>query len=139
MNKYVKEFCIRGLVFSGLGPIVLGIVLMILGFCHVEIKMEGWQIFLCIFSTLLLAFVQAGSSVFEQVESWSTLKSLFWHLLSIYAVYLFAYLVNNWIPLMWEVILIFSATVIVTFLIIWLICYLASKKTKKELNLLLNK
>ena len=26
MNKYVKEFLIRGMMFSGLGPIVLGII-----------------------------------------------------------------------------------------------------------------
>lgn len=137
MNKYVKEFCVRGLIFSGLGPIVLGIVLMILGFCGVAINLQGWQILLAIVSTLLLAFVQAGSSVFEQIEEWSTFKSLFWHLLSIYLVYVITYLVNSWIPLMWQVILIFSAAVIVTFLIIWLICYLATKKVKKKLDTLI--
>ena len=137
MNKYVKEFCIRGLIFSSLGPVVFGIVLMILGFCHVEIKLEGWQILLGIVSTLILAFVQAGSSVFEQIEEWSTFKSMFWHLLSIYLVYIVTYLVNSWIPLMWQVILIFSIAVIVTFLVIWLICYLVTRKTKKELDTLI--
>lgn len=137
MNKYVKEFFIRGLMFSGLGPLVFGIVLMILGFCNVELNVEGWQIFLGILSTLLLAFIQAGATVFEQIEEWSNLKSLFWHLLSIYLAYTTAYLVNSWIPLKWQVILIFSALVIVTFLIIWLICYLVGKKTKRKLDSLI--
>ena len=134
MNKYVKEFLIRGFIFSGLGPIVLGIVFMILGFCNVELNLEGWQILLGIVSTYLIAFIQAGSSVFEQIEEWSSFKSAFIHLLSIYLIYLISYLVNNWIPFNWIVIMIFSGTVIVTFILIWLICYFVNRNYKKTLN-----
>lgn len=135
-NKYVKEFIKRGLIFSSLGPIVLGIVLMILGFCHVELKLEGWQIFIAILSTSLLAFIQAGSSVFEQVEEWSPFKAALIHMFTIYVIYLVTYLVNNWIPLNWIAIVIFSACVIATFILIWVICYFVSKGEKRKLDTL---
>lgn len=134
MNKYAKEFMMRGLMFGALGPIVLGIVYMIIGFAGVDLALQGWQVLLGIVSTYLIAFVQAGSSVFEQIEEWSAVKSIFFHLGSIYLVYLLAYLVNSWIPFNWIVIVIFSAAIIVTFLLIWLICYLASKDYIKKLN-----
>ena len=137
MNKYVKEFCIRGLFFGSLGPIVYGIVMMILGFCHVEIVIEGWQIFLAILTTYILAFVQAGSSVFEQIEEWSSFKSALIHLGSIYIVYVTTYLLNSWIPLSWIAIVIFTAAIIFTFLIIWFICFLTNRNYKNKLNTLL--
>lgn len=137
MNKYVKEFCIRGLIFGALGPLVYGIVMMILGFCNVKIEIQGWQILLAIVSTYLLAFIQAGSSVFEQVEEWSSFKSALIHLLTIYVIYLVTYLVNTWIPLNWIAIVIFTAAIIVTFLLIWLICYLVNRKFKNTLNTLI--
>lgn len=133
-NKYVKEFMVRGVAFGALGPLVLGIVFMILGFCNVEIKLQGWQILLGIASTYLLAFIQAGASVFEQIEEWSNFKSALIHMVTIYVIYLVTYLVNNWIPFNWIVIAIFSGTVVVTFLIIWLICYLVNRNYKKQLN-----
>ena len=137
MNKYAKEFCIRGLIFGALGPLVYGIVMMILGFCNVKIEIQGWQILLAIVSTYLLAFIQAGSSVFEQVEEWSSFKSALIHLLTIYVIYLVTYLVNTWIPLNWIAIVIFTAAIIVTFLLIWLICYLVNRKFKNTLNTLI--
>lgn len=137
-NNYIKEFLIRGIAFGGLGPIVLGIVFMILGFCKINLILEGWQIFLAISTTYLLAFVVAGSSVFEQIEEWSNFKSLLIHMLTIYIAYLLTYLINNWIPFNLTIISIFSITLIVTFLIIWLICYLINKNYSKQLNLLVD-
>ena len=32
MNKYLKEFLLRGLMFSGFGPIICGIVFLILNY-----------------------------------------------------------------------------------------------------------
>lgn len=134
MNKYVKEFMIRGLIFGGLGPIVTGIVFMILGFCNVDLKLEGWQVLLAIVSTYLLAFIHAGSSVFEQIEEWSVFKSAGIHMLTIYVIYLGTYLINRWIPFDWIVVIIFSGAVLLTFLLIWLICYLVNRDYKKKLD-----
>ncbi len=134
MNKYVKQFLIRGLLFGGFGPIIAGFVFMIIDFTGTELNLEGWQIFLAIITSYILAFISAGASVFEQIEEWSTVKSMLIHCLTIYAIYLITYLVNSWIPLKWEIILIFSSGVIGGFFLIWLTIYLINKRCSKSLN-----
>lgn len=138
MNKYVKEFLKRGLMFSGLGPLVAGIVYLILELSKVEIKLSGVDIFLAIITTYIIAFVQAGSSVFEDIESWSSIKSIFFHMTSIYVVYLGGYLINRWIPFDYIVIIIFTGIYIVTFIAIWLLIYFIVRKTSNKLNQQLN-
>lgn len=138
MKKYFFEFCKRGITFGALGPLVLGIVYTIIDFCGVRLDLSGWQFLVAIISTYVLAFIQAGSSVFEQIEEWSIIKSLFIHMLSIYLIYLITYLINSWIPFHWVVIIIFSAAVIITFLIIWLIVYALTNIQKNKLNSKIN-
>ena len=70
MNKYVKEFLHRGLMFSGLGPIIYGIIAL----TTPSAMSDGRAVFVAIVSTYLLAFIQAGTSVFHTVESWSAVK-----------------------------------------------------------------
>ncbi len=134
MNKYFKEFCHRGLMFGGFGPIICGLIYMIIELTGTKLELTGWQIFVAIITSYLLGFVCAGSSIFEQIENWSIFKSASIHLLSIYLVYLFTYLVNSWIPLDWRVILIFSAIIIVGFLVIWFIGYCITSRCSKKLN-----
>lgn len=134
MNKYVKQFLIRGLLFGGFGPIIAGLVFMIIGFTGTNLNLKGWQIFLAIVTSYLLAYISAGASVFEQIEEWSIVKSMLIHCVTIYSIYLITYLVNSWIPLKWEVILVFSLGVIGGFMLIWLIVYLINKRCSKSLN-----
>ena len=77
MNKYLKEFLHRGLVFGGFGPIVLGIVYAILESTVEHFSLNGIQILIAIISVYILAFVQAGVSVFNQIESFSVPKHCF--------------------------------------------------------------
>ena len=134
MNKYLKEFLHRGLIFGGFGPIVLGIIFFILSKTIDDFSLDGSEVLLGIISTYLLAFVQAGVSVFNQIEHWSVPKSLLCHFGSLYAVYVFFYVVNSWIPFEWGVIGIFTAIFVVTYFIIWFTVYFIVKSTKKKLN-----
>lgn len=134
MNKYLKNFLHRGLIFGGFGPIVLGIIFFILSKTIDDFSLDGSEVLLGIISTYLLAFVQAGVSVFNQVEHWSVPKSLLCHFGSLYAVYVFFYVVNSWIPFEWGVIGIFTAIFVVTYFIIWFTVYFIVKSTKKKLN-----
>lgn len=137
MNKHVKNFLLRGLLFGGFGPIVLGIVYFILS-CTVEgFFLNGAEVLLGIVSTYLLAFVQAGATIFNQIEGWPIAKSLGFHLLTIYVAYILCYLVNTWIPFDPIVIVIFTSIFLVTFLAIWLTVYLIVKNTSKRFNKLL--
>lgn len=134
MNRYLKEFLHRGLMFSGFGPIIFGIIIFILEKTLDDFSINGEQILLGIVSTYMLAFVQAGVSVFNQIEHWSLPKSLFCHFGMLYAVYVMSYILNSWIPFEWGVIGIFTAIFVATYLIIWFTVYFIAKATGKKLN-----
>ena len=133
MNNYVKQFLHRGLMFGGFGCIVVGIVYAIVSAAS-GVALTGGEMCLAIVSGYLLAFVQAGASVFNQIEHWPLPKSLFWHFLSLYATYVGCYLINRWIPFEWSVVLLFTAIFAVLYLAIWLTVYLITKSTAKRMN-----
>ena len=134
MNKHLKAFFYRGLIFGGFGPIIGGIVFLSIQLSGVSLNLNGYESFIAIISLYLLAFVQAGASVFNQIEDWPIAKSTGIHFLSIYLVYLLCYLLNSWIPFDWLVIAIFSAIFLVGYAIIWITVYFVVKKTSKKLN-----
>lgn len=138
MNKYLKEFLHRGLMFGGFGPIVCGIVFLILSKTLDDFSLGGLEVFLAIVSTYILAFVQAGVSVFNQIEEWSVMKSLFFHFTSLYIVYTLCYILNSWIPFEWGVIAIFTAIFIVMYFIVWTVVYISIKAVSKKMNARLN-
>ena len=134
MNRYLKEFLHRGLIFAGFGPIVLGIIFFILSKTLDDFYVSGGQILLGIVSTYILAFVQAGASVFNQIEHWPLPKSLLCHFGMLYAVYVVCYISNSWIPFEWGVIGIFTAIFVVIYFTVWFTVYFIAKATGKKLN-----
>ena len=134
MNKYVKNFLLRGFIFGGFGPIIVGIIYLSLSFALDEFTLSGKEVFLAIVSVYLLAFMQAGASVFNQIESWSLGKSIFIHLSVLYVSYMCCYLVNTWIPFEWLAVLIFTCIFVLTYFIIWLTVFIIVSKTSKRLN-----
>ena len=134
MNKYVKQFFHRGLLFGGFGSIVVGIVYAIVSHTVDGVLLSGDEVCLAIVSGYLLAFVQAGATVFNQIEHWSTPKSLLCHFGSLYAVYVLCYLVNDWIPFEPKVLLIFTGIFVALYIVIWLTVYLSVKATGKRFN-----
>ena len=134
MNKYVKEFLHRGLVFGGFGPIITAIVMLILSHAINGFSLTGNEMFLSVVSTYILAFVHAGSSVFQQIEHWSVMKSLLCQLGALYISYAGCYLVNSWIPFEPAVLVIFTGIFVVGYLAIWGIVYLCVKNTSRKLS-----
>ena len=134
MNKYVKNYLQRGIAFGGFGPIVAGLVFWILQLAGVEVVLSGAQVLIAIVSTYVLAFVQAGASVFNQIEEWPLAKSMGLHFLSLYIVYVGCYLVNRWIPFAWQVIAVFTGIFVLVYLAIWLTVYFVIKSVSKKLN-----
>ncbi len=135
MNKYVKEFLHRGLMFGGFGPLIAGIVFL----CIPAVNLTGLQVFMAVVSTYLLAFVQAGASVFNQIEHWSLPRALLCHFLTLYAAYVTCYIVNDWIPFHWPVVGVFTLVFAVLYFIIWTTVYLCVRATEKRLNQQMNK
>ena len=95
--------------------------------------------FLAIASTYLLAFVQAGASVFQQIEHWSLGRSLLWHFLVLYASYSVCYVANTWIPFEPFAFFVFTCVFVATYAVIWGIVFLSVRATEKKLNKKLQK
>ena len=134
MNRYVKEFLRRGLMFAGFGPIVLGAIYAIVERTTEGFSLTGTEIFVAILSIYILAFVQAGATVFESVEEWSLPKVLFFHFSALYVTYVCCYLVNSWIPFDIRVILLFTAVFAAGFFTIWAAVYFTVKLTTRKMN-----
>lgn len=134
MNRYLKSFLHRGLIFAGFGPIILGIIYAVLQKTVTDFSLNGVQILIAIVSVYFLAFIQAGASVFNQIESFSTPKSLFYHLSVLYLAYTTCYLVNNWIPFDPKFLIIFTAIFLIVYFAVWISVVVTIKITSKKLN-----
>jgi hypothetical protein len=130
----VREFFRRGLMFGGFGPMILGIIYLILHLTLDDFPLDGSVVFLGIISTYLLAFVHAGASVFNQIEHWPVAKSTFFHFLTLYIAYLGCYLLNSWIPFEWIALLIFTLIFVVGYLVVWLTVVLSARGISRRLN-----
>ena len=134
MNKYAKEFLHRGLMFGGFGPIVLGIIFYILS-CTLEgFAPTGSDVLMGVVSTYLLAFVQAGASVFNQLEHWPLPKALLCHFGMLYLAYSICYIANRWIPFDPLVLVIFTAIFTAGYFLVWGIVYLCVRAASRKLN-----
>lgn len=134
MNRYFKEYIKRGTAFGGLGPIIAGMIYIVLDKTIPDFSLTGVEVFIAILSTYLLAFIQAGSSVFNQIEEWPIPKSTFFHFISIYIAYTLCYLVNSWIPFEPMVLVIFTLIFAVSYFIIWITVYIIIRNTSKKMN-----
>lgn len=134
MNKYLKEFLHRGSIFGGFGPIILGIIYAILESTLDDFALSGKQVLIAIISIYILAFLQAGASVFNQIEHWSIPKSMLCHFSVIYIAYVSCYLLNKWIPFNANVLLIFTLVFIGLYLLIWLTVFVSVKLISNKLN-----
>lgn len=133
-NKYVSQFLHRGAIFGGFGPLVMGFVYLILSHSIEDFSLTGGEVLLAILSTYLLAFLQAGASVFNQIEHWPLSKSLFFHFFTIYLAYVLCYVINSWIPFEPLVIGIFTIAFVLTYLVICLTVVLTTKAIGKRFN-----
>lgn len=134
MNKYVKQFFMRGLIFGGFGPIVLGIIFFCIEKSGVALGLDGGDILIAIISTYAIAFVQAGASVFNQIEHWPLAKSLGLHFSALFAVYSLTYVINSWIPFEPLALLFFCLVFIVIYFAVWLTVYFSTKAYTKKMN-----
>lgn len=138
MNPYAKKFILRGFMFAGLGPIVLGIVYFILDSTGTRIELTGGQILLGIITTYIIAFVHSAVSSLPSIESWSKVKAMFLQLLALYTVYTCGYLINNWIPFNPIVLVTYTCIFIGVFLLIWIVIVVSVHLNAKKLNQKLN-
>ncbi len=139
MKKIILDFCLRGLVASGFGPIVLAILYLILqGQAGVE-SLTVTEVCCGIFSLYALAFIAGGMNVIYQIERLPLMWAILIHGVVLYISYLGTYLLNGW--LMWGAmpIIVFSVIFVFAYLVIWVIIYSAIKRKTENLNKMLKK
>ncbi len=134
MNKYLKRFFRRGVAFGGIGPIIAGFIYVSLEHNIEDFSLSGTEVCIAILTTYLLAFIQAGASVFNQIEEWPIAKCSLFHFGTLYIAYVLCYIVNSWIPFELGVVATFTAIFTVGYLIIWLTVYFSIKVTSKKMN-----
>lgn len=134
MNRYLKSFLHRGLIFGGFGPVVLGIIYLLIEMLNDGFSLNAKEVCLAVISTYILAFIQAGVSVFNQIEHWPLPKSLLCHFGLLYITYMLCYIINSWIPFKTEVVLIFTGIFVSLYFVIWICVYFSVKATSKKMN-----
>ena len=132
MKKYVKQFCIRGLMWAWGGPVIMAIVWMAMHGAGVISGLTVDQAVLGILTMTVMAFIAAGISVVYQIE---TLPKAFAALIQasvLYIDYLGFYLINGWIPV--DKIWMFTLIFVGCFTVIWFIIYITVKLKVDKMN-----
>ncbi|MBR2860669.1 MAG: DUF3021 domain-containing protein [Clostridia bacterium] len=137
MKKFVLEFLRRGLIASGIGPIVLAIVYLILKQSAVIDALTVNQVCIGIFSLSALAFVSGGMNAIYQIERLPLMLAILVHGGVLYIIYLGTYLLNDWLDFGVLPIVVFSAIFVVGYIVIWAIIYSIIKRNTAKLNKML--
>ena len=137
MKKIFLEFCRRGMIASGFGPIVLAIVYLILDYhSNIELLTVN-QVYIGIFSLSALAFIAGGMNVVYQIERLPLMYAIFLHGIVLYVVYLITYLINDWIVLGLTPIFVFTGIFVFSYIVIWIFIYTITKKNTDKINQIL--
>ena len=138
MKRFTLEFLRRGAIASGIGPIVLAIIYMIL---HQAADVETLtvnQVCIGIFSLTALAFIAGGMNALYQIERLPLMSAILIHGSGLYLSYLGTYLLNDWLDFGIIPIIVFSAIFVVGYIVIWAIIYSIIKRNTEKLNRMLN-
>ena len=134
MKTHFREFCRRGIVACGFGPIVLAVLYLILQQRGILQVLTVNEVCLGIFSMFALAFIAGGMNFLYQIERLPLMVAILIHGGVLYVSYLATYLLNGWLEWGTTPILVFSAIFVGIYLAIWLVIYSATKKRTETLN-----
>lgn len=139
MKKFGLEFLRRGFIASGIGPIVLAIVYLIVKQSTSIDTLTVDQVCVGIFSLTAIAFIAGGMNAIYQVERLPLMTAILIHGGVLYIGYLVTYLLNDWLDFGIIPIIVFSAIFVVGYIIIWAIIYSIIRRTTTNLNKTLKK
>lgn len=134
MKNFLKNFIQRGLIFAGLGPLILVIFYYIYYF---EINFHTVSILDVnknILSSLLLSFIAGGISAIFKVEKLSLGIATLIDAVVIYLDYLLFYIFNDWVKLQFIPLIIFTICYVLGYLIIWFCIHHQVKEQVRKLN-----
>lgn len=138
MKRLALDFLRRGLIASGIGPIVLAIVYLILKQTRAIEALSVNQVVIGIFSLFALAFIAGGMNVVYQIERLPLMVAILIHGSVLYVSYLITYILNDWLQKGMLPFLVFTGIFVVGYLAIWVVIYLIIKSKTEKLNKALN-
>jgi len=135
MKKFIKEFCIRGLMFAWGGPFITAIVWLSLSASGKIDALNVNQVVIGIFSTTFLAFIAAGVTVIHQIDTIPKPFAALIHASILYIDYLGIYLLNGWMEFshLW----LFTLFFLLGFALIWLSIYIPNRIRVEKMNKML--
>ena len=139
MKRFVLEFLRRGAIASGIGPIVLAIIYIILQQAANVDTLTVNQVCIGIISLTALAFIAGGLNALYQIERLPLMVAILIHGGVLYVGYLATYLVNDWLDLGAIPIVVFSAIFVVGYIVIWAIIYSIIRRNTARINEILEK
>ena len=134
MKKNIREFCRRGLVASGFGPLVLAALYLILQQKGIVQTLTVNEVCRGILSLWVLAFVAGGMNVLYQMERLPLMVAILIHGSVLYISYLATYLVNGWLTQGLNPILVFTAIFVLGYIGIWAIIFFITQKRTERVN-----
>ena len=134
MRKFVMEFLRRGWIACGFGPLVLGVIYLVMQQSAALETVTANQACIGIFSTAALAFVAGGMNAIYQIERLPLMAAISVHGGVLYLSYLATYLLNAWLGRGPAPILVFSGIFVVGYLMIWAAIYFVIKRRTQKLN-----
>ena len=137
MKQYIREFLRRGLAACGFGPLVLGVLYLILQQQGVVQTLSVNEVCLGIFTLSALAFIVGGLNVLYQMERLPLMAAVSIHGGVLYISYLATYLLNGWLEWGIAPVLVFSGIFAVGYLAIWAVIYSFVKKKTEQINAVL--
>ena len=137
MKKVALEFLRRGVMSSGVGPIILAVLYLILHHNGVVENVSVKELCVGIFSLSALAFVAGGINALYQLERLPLMAAILIHGSVLYVSYLVTYLVNGWLEWGRVPVLVFTGIFVVGYLVIWAVIYFVIKRKTKNLNKML--
>lgn len=138
MKSFVKEFLKRGAMFSVLGPIILAIVYIFLNAYGVVSGISVSKLVTEIITSAVMAFVAAGISAVNTIDKLQKPMAALIQGSVLFIDYISVYLLNGWMPFTAQAIGLFTGIFVVGFTLIWVIIYLAVRRSISNLNTELN-
>ena len=136
MKKFLKQFCLRGMMYAWGGPVISAVVWLCLEAAGAESVLPVRRVVVAILSTTFMAFIASGISVVYQMENLPKPVAALIQAAVLYVNYLGIYLLNGGVPA--GEIGRFTIIFVIIFAVIWFLTYLPIRIKVNKMNRMLD-
>lgn len=134
MRSFWKQFCLRGLVAMGFGPLVLAVVYGCIALSHPAETVTLAEASRGMLSLTALAFLCGGIGHIYTIERLPAVIAALIHGAVLYIGYLILYLFNDWIPRNPAALGFFTLLFVAVYAVIWAVIYLINRRRAAKIT-----